>query len=76
MIKHLKLELYDDDPRVKVILHEAGRTLTPPITEAQLRASLEQEFIIKSLVVMNDKAEVLVDYPESVSDEGEDNDGE
>jgi len=64
MIEHVKLQLHDDDPKVEVFLHTAERKIMPPITEAQLRAALEQEFVIMSLVVVDNDAEVLVTYPE------------
>lgn len=70
MIKHVKLQLRDDDSKVEMFLHTSERTITPPMTEAQLRAALEQEFVIISLTISGDEAEVLVDFPE-VTDEVE-----
>lgn len=74
MIEHVKLQLHDDDPRVKVFLHTTERTITPPMTEAQLRAALEQEFIIMSFTTVGNEAEVLVTYPEP--DENDEDDGD
>lgn len=74
MIEHVKLQLHDDDPRVKVFLHTTERTITPPMTEAQLRAALGQEFIIMSLTIVGNEAEVLVTYQERDGDDDDDGD--
>ncbi len=60
MIEHVKLQLHGDDPKDKVFLHTMGRTIAPPMTEAQLRAALEQKFVIMTFVVVGNEAEVLV----------------
>ncbi len=69
MIEHVELTLQAGDPPIEASLHGANRTLTPPISINQLRAALEQGFVVKSLTVKGNTAEALVLYPQPEEEE-------